>query len=866
MPPQYYLKQKGLSRLLGLLDRLTIFAIVILIGLGSLQAQGRTTGIVLKDGSKSADGYTLFNSLSSKTTWLIDGSGRVANSWESDFVIGNSAYLLPDGDLLRTADPGPPANRVFVAGGDSGRVERYSWDGTLEWEFDYNDDTVRHHHDIAPLPNGNVLILAWEFRSRTDAVAAGRDPALLLRNAVWPEHIIEVKPEGASGGTIVWEWHVWDHLVQDFDATKANFGVVEDQPGKLDINYVDGVNTGEDWLHGNAIDYNAELDQILLCSPNFGEFWIIDHSTTSGEAAGPAGDILYRWGNPEAYKSGTAADRQLFNQHDARWIEPGLPGAGNFLVFNNLAGDAVGQSFSAVDEIASPVQADGTYPKNAGQAYGPAAPSSRYTAPNPTDFLGSFLSGAHRLSNGNTLICNGPDGVLFEVTSGGEEVWRYIVPDSATGIVNYDHTGILNNRLFRATRYPADYSGVLCEPITVGDTVEGNPVVAPLSSPLDLSGSVLWLDANDPDGDSNSGGTFFGGTTWVDKSSTGSADAVQGTNANLPSIVPGVANGRQALRFDGSDDFLDIANGGLLSGKGGATLIAAVAPTGSGAQQIMALSAGADTDGIRAGLDVFGEASEVVAGSGDFGIAGRRLDTGATQRIVGGEAEDGKFSIVSGVLDYQNGGAELSVDGQLASRITNFQSSGLSGAADSVTVRVGAGVQGSPLADLFAGDIGELIIYDRVLNPSELDAVHDWLAARWKEPPLSLADWKAAVFTPTELADPTLSGDLADADNDGLSTLLEFALGGDPKSPDAERSPSVSVEGGGIKIRYNQRRDAGFHLCIEASSDLSSWLPAAVVESSSTDFGDGTNIVTLSIAAGINPAQFYRARVTATVP
>src|SRR5690606_15913622 len=108
----------------------------------------------------------------------------------------------------------------------------------------------------------------------------------------------------------------------------------------------------------NAIDYNPQLDQIMISTREFSELWIIDHSTTTAEAAGhtggrsgKGGDILYRYGNPAAYNRGTRADQKFFYQHDAQWIEPGLPGAGNILVFNNGWNRVDGSSFSSVIEL-----------------------------------------------------------------------------------------------------------------------------------------------------------------------------------------------------------------------------------------------------------------------------------------------------------------------------------------------------------------------------------------------------------------------------------------------------------------------------------------------------------------------------------
>jgi len=376
-------------------------------------------------GEAPFDGYNLFAPMGSATTYLMDNDGNTVHSWTSDYRPGVSVYLLEDGTLLRTASTG---DTTFNAGGAGGRVERFDWDGARQWKFEYLSDQYRLHHDIEMLPNGNVLMIAWEMKTEAEALAAGRNPSLLA-DELWPDHIIEVAPTGTSGGTIVWEWHVWDHLVQDYDASKENYGVVGDHPELIDVNYA--LNSASDWNHTNSIDYNEGLDQIVLSVHNFSEIWVIDHSTTTSQAAGHSGgnsgkggDLLYRWGNPQAYGSGTSADQQLFVQHDARWIETGLPGEGNILVFNNGQGRPEGD-YSSVDEIVPPINSDGSYARTTGSAYGPTEPTWSYTATPSTDFYAQNISGAQRLPNGNTLICQGPDGLFFEVTANGENVWEY---------------------------------------------------------------------------------------------------------------------------------------------------------------------------------------------------------------------------------------------------------------------------------------------------------------------------------------------------------------------------------------------------------------------------------------------------------
>ena len=283
----------------------------------------------------------------------------------------------------------------------------------------------------------------------------------------WPDHIIEVDPDSNS---VVWEWHVWDHIIQDDDSSKANYGVVSNHPELVNINYPIGPNTdGGDWLHINAVDYNAELDQIMLSVHHFGEIWIIDHSTTTAEAAshsggnsGKGGDLLYRWGNPQAYIGGNSNERMFFGQHDARWIENGSI----IMVFNNGSGRP-GGSYTSVDVFTQPISENNLYPLDSNGVYGPDSLSWQYTATPQGDFFAANISGAHRLENGNTLICDGPRGHYFEVDSAGSLVWDYVNPVVNTGPL-YQGQEIPTqgsaqnstlNRTFRVHRYPTDYLG-----------------------------------------------------------------------------------------------------------------------------------------------------------------------------------------------------------------------------------------------------------------------------------------------------------------------------------------------------------------------------------------------------------------------
>jgi hypothetical protein len=466
---------------------ITLSLLIILVVPTTVTAQTQTVGLFLND-SSSFNGYTFFAPASYTDTYLINNEGLLVNSWEGNHIPGLSAYLLENGNLLRTA---AIFNSTFGGGGSGGLIQEFDWDGNLVWEYQYSSVLYYQHHDIEKLPNGNVLVIAWEYKDGEAVWSAGRNPALLNQNFLWPDHIVEVQPDGSSGGNIVWEWHVWDHLIQDYDPGKDNYGVVSEHPELIDINYVgtEPSGTRADWNHINAVNYNEELDQIILSVHNFSEIWVIDHSTTiqeavghSGGNSGMGGDLLYRWGNPKCYKRGNAMDQKLFAQHDAHWIGPGLPGEGNILIFNN-GRFRPGGNYSTVDEIIPPVDLNGNYTLNPDSTFGPDTLFWSYTAPNPTDFFAANISGSQRQPNGNTLICDGPSGKFFEVTNEGDLVWLYINPVINTGPVTQGDTIPAQlNRVFRTYRYASDYPGFIGKDLTPGEPIELDPTSSVIKS------------------------------------------------------------------------------------------------------------------------------------------------------------------------------------------------------------------------------------------------------------------------------------------------------------------------------------------------------------------------------------------------
>jgi hypothetical protein len=465
-------------------------------------------------------GYALYAPLRSGRTVLVDMAGEVVHEWKHGLPT-MSNYLLDDGHLLAISrlDDNP----TFFGGGIGGRIQELDWDGKVVWDWTLSTETQITHHDVERMPNGHVLVIVWERIDAPAAIALGRDPEALGKPGWWVDAVLEVEPVRPDGAKIVWEWHMSDHLVQDLDRTKANYGSPADRPERIDANfdlrpkppmtpeelakekerekairdlgYSGGDDDDDDppakpaekkkedpksrarergdWTHVNSVDYDAKNDLILLSSPELCEIFVIDHSTTTAEARtssggryGKGGDVLWRWGNPKNYGAGTDRDRRLFYQHQPEWIPAGHPGAGRVLVFNN-GSRRPGIEHSTVDELVLPFDPEKGFLREKGQPFGPKAPELSYAAPKKEEFFSFFISGCHRLPNGNTFICSGKQGRIFEVTAAGEIVWEFwnpwggeLVQKPAKADPNQDPnkpTPVQPTSVFRATKLAPDH-------------------------------------------------------------------------------------------------------------------------------------------------------------------------------------------------------------------------------------------------------------------------------------------------------------------------------------------------------------------------------------------------------------------------
>ncbi len=461
-----------------------------------------TVGLLSYNPSQAFDGYNLIYPHNQPNVYLIDMCGEIVHTWEGDPDTrpGNMVYLLDDGRIVKSLRPASIAGNPIWAGGGGATIEIRDWDNNLEWSYTLNDAQKRLHHDFTIIEkNGifSIAMIAWELKTEQEAWEAGRDTTTTAQDKMWPDHIIEIEP---ATNQIIWEWHAWDHLVQDIDANRDNFGSVSDNPQKIDINYDFG-DGHPDWMHANALDWDHINDLLILTVPRFNEVWIIDHTTTTAQAAGSTGgsglhggDLLYRWGNPLAYKSGTVEDQKLFYPHDGHFINEFLPpfdpNFNKIGVFNNR----VGEDFSTINILDADFDMyKFSYPFD-GTTFGPS--NFDYTGVHPIDsslMHSTGLSSFQMLPNGNRLVDVGRYGYLFEMTPEDEIVWEYKVPINGGAFANQGDTLDINNNLtFRVQRIPTDYEAFDGKDVSQKGWLELNPdstfcdIILPTNDLIDM--------------------------------------------------------------------------------------------------------------------------------------------------------------------------------------------------------------------------------------------------------------------------------------------------------------------------------------------------------------------------------------------
>ena len=386
--------------------------------------------------SEVNDGLVLISDFTTESVVLIDIDNNIVNSWEvNDYNLLRS-YLTPDSILVTISK----LNNLPV-------LQKYNWDGLLLWTFIFEEGECLIHHEQVILPNGNILAICKETIIAEENIYFNEDLVI--------DKIIEIEPLDNDQANIIWEWHFYDHLIQDYDPNMLNYGIISENPQLFNIN---AYNSLGDFTHLNCVDFNAELNQIVFSSRALNEVFIIDHSTTTEEAKshiggiyGKGGDFLYRWGNPINYNRGDFGDQKLHAPHAVNWINSDYPGGGNILLFDN----EYDVSISAIIEFQPPILSNGLYSLDANEPFEP----NEYTWINhSSNYYSLSHSGAFRMPNGNTLITIFGVPPLYEIN---------IIEIDENGVLQWEYLGSFIT--FRASKYPYTYFNSM---VQIGDINE----------------------------------------------------------------------------------------------------------------------------------------------------------------------------------------------------------------------------------------------------------------------------------------------------------------------------------------------------------------------------------------------------------
>lgn len=365
--------------------------VVLLSGINHLHAQQQESYTFCTGGSYA---------------YLLDTATTSTSIYFQRFNIGSTSYTAHFyRDTIYQS-----SGSSSIPGGYS-TIKKWAWTGnntvTQVWSYSLSGA----HHDICPMPNGNVLVIIDESKVPS---SVGGTSSSTIKSTV----IKEIRPTGATTGTVVWEWHLWDHLCQSTNSAYPATYVtnIAQHPELFNVNCTTNGGVTSDWFHMNGVDYNPTLDQIVMSSHIKNEIYVIDHSTTTAQAAthsggnsGKGGDFLYRWGSPENYGCTTDGNGVSLNViHDSRWVPASNSTWPNHIsVFHN-GGCSSGQGcvlhlppYSTTNPY--------TYDYTPGSVVGPTTAIKPITK----SFTVTNMGGCQALENGNVLITK-PNSAFYE--------------------------------------------------------------------------------------------------------------------------------------------------------------------------------------------------------------------------------------------------------------------------------------------------------------------------------------------------------------------------------------------------------------------------------------------------------------------
>ena len=421
------------------------------------------TGTTIYDPSRCFNGYTIF-SAPELGAMLINMNGGEEKLWKG--VHGSPNKLLPGGYLMcghGNRDPQYGYQEAL----DLAQID---WDGNTVWQFTKNDFIqdpgyegrwmARQHHDYQR--EGNPV--GYYVPGMDPKVDSGNTLVLCHRDL--HDHRISDKPliddvilEVNWEGEVIWEWRCSDHF------RELGFSEMEKNVLFRDPNMVSASGGLGDWMHINSMsvlgpnkwydagDERFHPDNII---------WDARESNIIAIISKKTGKIVWQMGPDYTRTKELRRIGLILGQHHVHMIPRGLPGEGNILIFDNGGWAGYGapsqtsrtgtkayrRDHSRILEI-DPVKLKLVWQYTPTEA-GHLQPFHSH------HFYSPFISSAQRLPNGNTLITEGSDGRLLEVTAEHETVWEYISP--------YWGEQFRLNMIYRAYRVPYDWVPQLPKP------------------------------------------------------------------------------------------------------------------------------------------------------------------------------------------------------------------------------------------------------------------------------------------------------------------------------------------------------------------------------------------------------------------
>ena len=385
-------------------------------------------------------------------TILMDTTNTIINEWSHDCSPSSTPYLQPDSTLLRPCKLDPP---LFDEGGVGGLLQLIDWHGNIMWQANFSSENNLQHHDIEPLANGNILLLLWERKNQAQVLSKGK---INHTGELWVEKIIEIDPLENNTYDTIWEWSLWDYLIQDVDSSLSNFMTISDNPQYFNINYLQTSNEGPgppqlsnpDFLHVNAIDYNEQLHQISFSSRKSNEIYIINHFSDTEQQNQRNTGLIYRWGNTSVYNQGNASNQFLYAPHGVNFISND-----QIAIFNN-GFNRPGGNYSSVEVITLPALHNSQYSIDNSGIYPPNQTFSTFNL--NEEYYTSSQGGAFKLDNGNILVTISNMKKILEVNTFGNIVYEYYYEG--------------NGNIPRCQKYNYNYFNAILGDINLDNTID----------------------------------------------------------------------------------------------------------------------------------------------------------------------------------------------------------------------------------------------------------------------------------------------------------------------------------------------------------------------------------------------------------